>query len=95
MRDVEVLFHDAQYLDTEYPNHIGWGHSAIGDTLELARRARVGRLVLFHHDPYHTDEDLEAMLADAQHTHATPDGWVCLAHEGMEVEFDTTVVPSA
>jgi phosphoribosyl 1,2-cyclic phosphodiesterase len=95
VRDVEVLFHDAQYLDTEYPNHIGWGHSAIGDALELARRARVGRLVLFHHDPYHTDDDLEAMLADAQRTHATPDGWVSLAYEGMEVEFDTTVVPTA
>jgi phosphoribosyl 1,2-cyclic phosphodiesterase len=95
VRDVDVLFHDAQYLDTEYPNHIGWGHSAIGDALELARRARVGRLVLFHHDPYHTDDDLEAMLADAQRTHATPEGWVCLAHEGMEVAFDTTVVPTA
>jgi phosphoribosyl 1,2-cyclic phosphodiesterase len=87
VRDVDVLFHDAQYLDAEYPHHIGWGHSAIGDAIELARRGRVGRLVLFHHDPYHTDDDLEAMLSDARRTLATPEDWVCLAHEGMEVEF--------
>ena len=90
-RDIDVLFHDAQYLDTEYPNHIGWGHSGIGDALEFARRARVGRLVLFHHDPYHTDDDLEAMLADARRALATPEEWVCLAHEGMTVEFGAAV----
>jgi phosphoribosyl 1,2-cyclic phosphodiesterase len=88
VRDVDVLFHDAQYLDSEYPRHIGWGHSAIGDTLEFATRARVGKLVLFHHDPYHTDDDLEAMLADARTTRALPDNWVSLAHEGMTLEFE-------
>lgn len=91
VRDVDVLFHDAQYLDHEYPNHIGWGHSAIGDALEFASRARVGRLVLFHHDPYHTDDDLESMLAAARLNLARPDDWVCLAHEGMTVEFGASV----
>ena len=38
VRDVNVLFHDAQYLDEEYPHHVGWGHSAIGHALE----SRVG-----------------------------------------------------
>jgi phosphoribosyl 1,2-cyclic phosphodiesterase len=88
VRDVDVLFHDAQYLDEEYPRHVGWGHSAIGHALEFARRARVSRLVLFHHDPYHTDADLDAMLDDARRTIDAPDDWVCLAYEGMSVEFD-------
>ena len=26
VRDVDVLFHDAQYRDEEYPDHVGWGH---------------------------------------------------------------------
>jgi phosphoribosyl 1,2-cyclic phosphodiesterase len=95
VRDVDVLFHDAQYLDAEYPHHIGWGHSAIGDALELARRARVGRLVLFHHDPYHTDDDLETMLADARRTLVAAEEWVCLAHEGMEVEFGAVATRTA
>src|SRR5262249_25869243 len=95
VRDVDVLFHDAQYLDDEYPHPIGGGHSAIGAALDPARRARVRRPLLFHHDPYHTDEDLEAMLADAQRTHAAAGDWVCLAHEGMEIAYDTSVVFSA
>jgi phosphoribosyl 1,2-cyclic phosphodiesterase len=95
VRDVDVLFHDAQYLDDEYPRHIGWGHSAIGDALELAQRARVGRLVLFHHDPYRTDDDLETMLAGARRTLSMPQDWVCLAHEGMTVDFGAIPSPIA
>ena len=92
VRDVDVLFHDAQYLDEEYPDHVGWGHSAIGHVLEFARRSRVRRLVLFHHDPYHTDADLEALLDDARRTIDAPGDWVSLAYEGMSVEFDETGV---
>jgi phosphoribosyl 1,2-cyclic phosphodiesterase len=88
VRDVDVLFHDAQYLDAEYPHHVGWGHSAIGHALEFAHRSRVGRLVLFHHDPYHTDADLEALLDGARRTIEAPDDWVSLAYEGMSVELD-------
>jgi phosphoribosyl 1,2-cyclic phosphodiesterase len=87
VHDVDVLFHDAQYLDDEYPRHVGWGHSAVGDAIEFALRSRVGRLVLFHHDPYHTDGDLDALLAGAQRVAGTPDDWMCLAHEGMTIEF--------
>jgi phosphoribosyl 1,2-cyclic phosphodiesterase len=88
VRDVDVLFHDAQYLDAEYPQHVGWGHSAIGDALQFAQRSRVGRLVLFHHDPYHTDADLEALLDGARRELDMPDDWVSLAYEGMRVELD-------
>ncbi len=59
---------------------------------QFAQRARVRRLVLFHHDPYHTDADLEAMLDDARRAIDAPDDWVCLAYEGMTVEFDDSSV---
>jgi phosphoribosyl 1,2-cyclic phosphodiesterase len=88
VHDVDVLFHDAQYLDAEYPQHVGWGHSAIGHALELAQRSRVVRLVLFHHDPYHTDADLEDLLDNARRTIDALDDWVSLAYEGMRVELD-------
>jgi hypothetical protein len=51
--------------------------------------------VLFHHDPYHTDDDLEEMLADARRTHAAADDWVSLAHEGMTIDFGAAVVRSS
>lgn len=86
--DVDVLLHDAQYLDTEYPQHIGWGHSAIGHALEFARRARAQRLLLFHHDPSHTDEDLEQLLEEARGAIDAPREWVSLAADGMRVDLD-------
>ncbi len=61
----DVLLHDAQYGDDEYPRHAGWGHSAIGHVVAFAQKAEVERLVLFHHDPYHTDTELERLNEDA------------------------------
>jgi phosphoribosyl 1,2-cyclic phosphodiesterase len=84
----DVLFHDAQYGDSEYAAHVGWGHSSIRHVMELARKLDVGSVVLFHHDPYHTDEELEVLLADARHHFARGPKYVCLAHEGMTVTLD-------
>ena len=52
----DVLIHDAQYLDDEYSDHVGWGHSCLTEVLKLAADARVGRLYLYHHEPFHDDE---------------------------------------
>jgi phosphoribosyl 1,2-cyclic phosphodiesterase len=85
---VDVLFHDAQYLDEEYPQHVGWGHSAIEHAVEFARKAEVGKLVLFHHDPYHSDRDLEQLLVEARQQLQVDDDRVCLAAEGMTIVCD-------
>lgn len=63
--DADLLVHDAQYRADEYPDHIGWGHSALDDTLRFAALARVRHLVTFHHDPSHSDADIDAMIASA------------------------------
>ena len=44
--------------------------------------------VLFHHDPYHTDDELEALLVEAQQQCETVGDDVCLAHEGMTIAID-------
>jgi phosphoribosyl 1,2-cyclic phosphodiesterase len=62
----DLLIHDAQYTDAEYPRHLGWGHSSTSDALAFARRAAVRRLALFHHDPLHSDDFLDALAADAR-----------------------------
>jgi phosphoribosyl 1,2-cyclic phosphodiesterase len=84
----DVLLHDGQYRDHEYGAHIGWGHSSIGDAMEFANKADVDKLVLFHHDPYHTDDELEALLAEARVNRPGMEDRVCLAYEGMTIEFD-------
>jgi phosphoribosyl 1,2-cyclic phosphodiesterase len=80
---VDVLLHDSQYSEEEYPDHVGWGHSSIDHVVTFARKADVGRLVLFHHDPAHDDATLERLLARAVELWG-PDGEPpVLAHDGM------------
>jgi phosphoribosyl 1,2-cyclic phosphodiesterase len=86
-RGADVLLHDAQYGDEEYERHRGWGHSAIGHVVAFARKADVQRLVLFHHDPYHTDAELEGLVADARGIWGEADR-VCSAWEGMTIDLD-------
>lgn len=62
----DVLLHDGQYTEAEYPTRVGWGHSAVDHVVEFARASKVGRLMLFHHDPLHTDADLDAQLDRAR-----------------------------
>lgn len=57
----DVLIHDAQYNDSEYEARIGWGHSSTTHLRAFAEITQPQRLVTFHHDPSHTDEDLDAL----------------------------------
>ncbi|HXH08555.1 MAG TPA: MBL fold metallo-hydrolase [Alphaproteobacteria bacterium] len=63
---VDLLIHDAQYTDTEYQAHVGWGHSSLSQTIAFAAKAHVKRLVPFHHDPAHSDEVLDRLFAEAR-----------------------------
>jgi len=78
----DVLLHDCQYSEQEYPQRVGWGHSSVLDAVTFARRAEVGRLVTFHHDPLHSDASLEAMLARAKELWADTDSACVIGQEG-------------
>jgi phosphoribosyl 1,2-cyclic phosphodiesterase len=87
-RGADVLFHDAQYTEEEYPSRVGWGHSSIAHTVQFGLLAKVRRLYLFHHDPMHGDDALEAMLARALDLWGREHHGLALTHEGMEVEIE-------
>jgi ribonuclease BN (tRNA processing enzyme) len=61
-----MLIHDGQYADSEYPNHVGWGHSALSHALSFADRSGADRTILFHHDPGHSDERLDLLGEEAR-----------------------------
>jgi len=66
VRGARVLIHDSTYTTEEYDHHRGWGHSTFEDSVELGLEAGVGTLVLFHHEPRRTDEQLDACLAECR-----------------------------
>jgi CheY-like chemotaxis protein/phosphoribosyl 1,2-cyclic phosphodiesterase len=63
LADVDILVHEAQYLNEEYAAKVGWGHSSLSNTCLLARLTRARRLVVTHHDPTHDDARLAEKLA--------------------------------
>src|ERR687886_1689154 len=65
-RGASVLVHDSMYTADEYDRHRGWGHSHYEDVLAFALDAEVERLVLFHHNPVRSDEEIDARLAECR-----------------------------
>ena len=55
----DVLIHDAQLLAEEVPAQAAFGHAAAEYAIELARRAGARQVVLFHHQPGRTDDELD------------------------------------
>jgi phosphoribosyl 1,2-cyclic phosphodiesterase len=84
---VDVLLHDSQYSEDEYPRHIGWGHCSIEHVVTFAQLTAVKRLVLFHHDPLHTDDALDALGERARQLWDGDGAAVDLAYEGMEIDL--------
>jgi phosphoribosyl 1,2-cyclic phosphodiesterase len=80
----DLLVHDAQYTEAEYSKYVGWGHSPMETVIHMARDAKVGLLVLNHHDPAQTDESLQKIEDDLKKKY--PDQRMIFSREGMELE---------
>jgi ribonuclease BN (tRNA processing enzyme) len=81
----DLLLHDAQYTAEEFPARRHYGHSTFDYAVGLARECGVPRLLLFHHDPGRTDEQLDQIVARLQEK-AGGSVRVEAASEGSEVE---------
>lgn len=82
----DVLFHDCQYTDAEYAERIGFGHSSADHVARFAEIADVRRLVLYHHDPMHTDDELDVMRDRVLERWGVEPERVVIAAEGLDVE---------
>jgi phosphoribosyl 1,2-cyclic phosphodiesterase len=79
LRGSDILILDAQYTDTEYETHGGWGHGSVSSAVSLALDADVRKLLLFHHDPSHDDPSVDAIVEDARRL---------IRESGKELEVD-------
>ena len=87
-RNADIVVHDTQYTLDEYDGKFtGWGHSSYEFAMQSAHKARVKKLLFFHHDPLRTDEQLEEMLQGYRAKIAGKTTMeIDLAREGMTVE---------
>ncbi|MBI4597148.1 MAG: MBL fold metallo-hydrolase [Candidatus Omnitrophica bacterium] len=79
-RGADVLLHDAQFTPEELPARRGWGHSTWEHAVAVAKEAGVKELLLTSHDPGHSDEMIDSIVAAARKqfpdTRAAADGLV-------------------
>ncbi len=89
-RDAAMLIHDCQYTDQEYPAHLGWGHCPLSDALGFGHRVAAKKVLLFHHDPLHSDDFLDSFSGEVSirwgEIGGSPDS-IELATERREIEI--------
>jgi phosphoribosyl 1,2-cyclic phosphodiesterase len=62
-KGADLLIHDSQYTRKEYlSSKIGWGHTTFEYAVNAAHKAKVKKLLLFHHDPNRSDDELRSLL---------------------------------
>ena len=80
----DILIYDAQYLPEEYAaRRRGWGHSHWREAVNIVMESGAKELILYHHDPDHTDAIVDKVVADAQNYYAK----VRAAAEGMQIRL--------
>ncbi len=85
--DVDLLLHDAQYFQEEYDERLGWGHSSVSSAVAYADAVGAKRLVLFHHDPTHSDETMQRLEAEARSLVDDGEDPPTIAREGMVLDL--------
>lgn len=84
---VDLLIHDAQYTAAELLAKPDWGHSSVNYSVLVASQTAARQLCLFHHDPSHTDEQLEEMLESVRPAAEAGGVVVMLAAEGLVISL--------
>lgn len=83
----DLLIHDAQYLSREYLSRSdprqGWGHSTVETAAEVAKKAHVKRLALFHHEPTHDDKAMREIERKARRWFPA----TVAAYDGMKLDL--------
>jgi len=65
INEADVLVIDTTYTDAEYVMKIGWGHSCVSRVVDIADKAKVKLLCLYHHDPDQFDKNIDFKLREA------------------------------
>lgn len=82
-RDVDLLIHEGQYTPEEFAMKSDWGHGTIDYALLVAKEAGARRLCVFHHDPWRSDDELDALVAGARRNLGGATEEIFAAAEGM------------
>ncbi len=88
-RGSDLVIREAQYTEAEYASRKGWGHATYDDAAKFALESGVKRMAVTHHDPYRSDEELDAHIDYCRGLIGRGGGATdCFgAREGMKIEL--------
>jgi phosphoribosyl 1,2-cyclic phosphodiesterase len=66
LRGVDTVIYDTHFLPEEYKRFPHYGHSTPDQALEICAESGVRRLVLYHHAPSHSDDQMDEVAATYQ-----------------------------
>jgi phosphoribosyl 1,2-cyclic phosphodiesterase len=82
-KGADLIVYDGTFTETEIISRAGWGHSTYERGIRLANEAGAKQLCLFHHDPSHDDDFMDALAAEANDARAG----TIMAREGQIVDL--------
>jgi phosphoribosyl 1,2-cyclic phosphodiesterase len=82
-KGADLMIYDCNFTDDEFKARVGWGHSTWQEGVRILAAAGAKRLAIFHHDPDHDDEFLDALKAQAAARHPG----ALVAAEGMTLQI--------
>lgn len=90
IRGADLLIADGQYLDHEYPAKLGWGHARATTVVDAAVKGGVKQLAIYHHDPMHSDDEVDALIETCRARAARFESDLIIfgAREGLELRID-------
>lgn len=82
---VDLLIHDSQFTPELLEARLDWGHCTVRYAASVADRCGAKRLAMFHHDPLHDDDAIDALLAEALTWDTTCE--IFVASEGLKLSL--------
>ena len=82
-KNVDLMIYDGNFTDEEFSTRTGWGHSTWQEGVRILAAAGAKRLAIFHHDPDHDDDFLDAVQTQAKARHPG----ALVAAEGMTLQI--------
>ena len=86
LRGVDMLIADSAYTEEELASKRGWGHGTHDRSIDLAKAAGVKTLVMTHHEPTRTDDELDELFMEIRKKHGNNSLELVMAHEGLVLE---------
>ncbi len=66
VRGTDMFIYDSTYDDAEFDTYEGWGHSTWQQAVRIGEAANVKHILMYHHSPSSTDEELDARALKAE-----------------------------